>query len=372
MKSSDPNKRFGQDRSDGYLRPLMPWKTCLLIATAAPALAQRPSTARHVPELASYLDRVQIAEPVVFRHLAVYPVLLSGGPDLRGAWLTLDAAIARGVLVITEKGPEGSVPVVIAENRSQHEHVFLMSGEVVSGGKQTRTVREDLILAPGQRVELDVFCVEARRWHGEPYLAAAKLLVPQSLQQELRRGTTQDRVWAEVARSNEALKIKTPTGSLEHALTARPVQDRLAEVRGAIVPKIPDGTVGFIFVDRGRALGAELFGNEPMARALLPKLIDSYAVDCVLLAGGQPAEFKRPEHHVAIEFYEGVCRAGSHRAGTKGSGAGIRTRSEGLIGAGVSLGDTLVHFGVHSEVRIVPLPRSRPRPLIYPPETPGR
>jgi hypothetical protein len=336
----------------------------LWIAAGATAWAQRPSTDRHVPELGRYLDRVQIAEPVVFRGLAVYPVLLSSGPDLRGAWLTMDQAISRGVLVVSEKGAGGSVPVVIVENRSHSEHVFMMGGEVISGGKQTRTVRNDLILAPGQRIDLDVFCVEAHRWSGEKSFGSAKLLVPQSIQHELRRGATQAGVWAEVARNNAALRAENATGSLETAINSRPVQDGLAEVRGGIVPRIPEGTAGFVFVHGQRALGAEFFGNEEMARSLLPKLLDSYAVDYVLLkreeAGLRPVP--RPDNRVAIEFYERVCRAGSDRTGTPGSGAGIRTRTGGLLGDGVSLSSSLVHYGVQTEVRIIPMPGPVPRP----------
>jgi hypothetical protein len=315
-----------------------------------------------VPELGRYLDRVQIAEPVVFRDLAVYPVLLSGGADLRGSWLTMDQAISRGILVVSEKGAGGSVPVVVVENRSRSEHIFIMGGEVISGGKQTRTVRNDLILAPGQRIDLDVFCVEAHRWSGEKSFGSAKLLVPQSIQQELRRGATQAGVWAEVARNNAALKAENATGSLETAINSRPVQDRLAEVRGGIVPRIPEGTVGFVFVHGARALGAEFFGNDEMARSLLPKLLDSYTVDYVILKGGESGILPRPDNRVAIEFYERVCRAGSDRSVTPGSGAGIRTRSGGLLGDGVSLSSSLVHYGVQTEVRIIPMPGPRPGP----------
>jgi hypothetical protein len=342
----------------------------MLVMPGAAAWAQRPAIDRHVPELARYLDRAQIAEPVVARGLAVYPVLLSGGSDLRGAWLTMDQAIARGVLVVSEMGG-GSVPTVVVENRSHSEHILILGGEVISGGKQTRTVRNDLVLAPGQRVDLDVFCVEAHRWSGDASFGSAKLLVPQSIQQELRRGTSQAGVWAEVARNNAALKAENATGSLERAINSGPVQDRLSEVRRGIVPRIPEGTVGFIFVHGGRALGAEFLGSEGLARALLPKLIDSYAVDFVILKGGESGfrPMPKPDDRVAIDFYERVCRAGSQRSSTPGSGAGIRTRSDGLLGDGVSLGSSLVHYGVQTEVRIIPMPgpspgpRPRPRPL---------
>lgn len=140
----------------------------------------------HVPELAQFLDALEVRPPVLYRQLAVYPVALRGAP-LSGRWLTMDQALARGALSMTERGAEGTVPRVVVENRSRDEHVFLMAGEVLSGGKQTRTLRQDVILAPGQRIEVNVFCVEARRWEGEPVLRSAGVLVPQSIQKEMHR-----------------------------------------------------------------------------------------------------------------------------------------------------------------------------------------
>jgi hypothetical protein len=323
------------------------------------ALAQRPSAAGHVDELAGYLDRVEIASPVAYRQLAVYPVLVGNYRGPEGRWLTLDDAVARGVLLVREKGG-GSVPVVIVENRSRDEHIFLMTGEVLSGGKQTRTIRNDVVLAPGQRVELSVFCVEAHRWEGKAEFSAGRVLVPQSIQKELRRGADQNHLWSEIARNNQALEAENATGSIELALKAGSVRVRLDEVRRAIVPNLPEGTRGFIFIDRGRAVGAEFFGSERMARELFPKLLDSYAVDCVLLRRGGGAPERATDHSAAIDFFHRVCRAGSNRADTPGSGAGIRTRSGGLLGDGVSLSGRLVHFGVQIRDRIVPPPKPVP------------
>jgi len=347
----------------------------LLVLGSTPAVAQqaeRPSTAGHVPELATWLDRVQIAEPLTYRHLAVYPLLLEEPIELAGRWLTLDEAVSRGVLVVTEKG-SGSVPVVMVENRSRSEHVFIMSGEVISGGKQTRTVRQDAVLSPGQKIELAVLCVEARRWEGGASFSAGRALVPQSIQKELRRGADQGRIWSEVERNNNALGAQNATGALDLALRSEKVQSRLAEVRRAIVPHIPRGTMGFIFVSGRRALGAEMFGSEELARQLFPKLLDAYAVDCVIIWPGSERRITPHlgiirDHNPAIEFFKQVCRAGSRRSSTPGSGSGIRTRSAGLLGDGVSLGSTLVHYGVQVEHRILPPPKPipMPRPLESP------
>ena len=370
----------GRKATDGLgtlRRNVVSWAAagCLagvVLGSGARALGQRtsgvrPATSGHVAELAAYLEDVQIAQPMVYRGLEVYPVLLRGGEKLRGRWLTLDAAVSRGVLVIGEKGGGGSVPVVTVENRSRQEHVFIMTGEVISGGKQTRTVRSDVVVAPGQRIDLSVFCIEAHRWQGGAKFSAGKSLLPQSIQKELRRGADQARMWSEVARNNAALGAENATGSLELALKSKPVQDKLAEVRRHIVPNVPEGTTGFIFVDRGRALGAEFFGRSDLAGALFPKLLDSYAVDCVLVRKAVPQQEARPVGSVAaIEYFKRVCRVGSQRAKTPGSGAGIRTRANRLLGDGVGLGGVLVHYGVQIQDRIVPLPKRRPDLLRQP------
>jgi hypothetical protein len=344
---------------------------CAVIFGPAPARAQRAPTDRHVRELAGYLDGVKIAEPVVYQQLAVYPILVDDVPLLRGQWLTLDAAIARHVLAVSEKGG-GSVPVVQVENLSRNEYIFIMTGEVLAGGMQTRTVRHDVVLAPGQKLDLEVFCVEARRWSGETHFSGgSKTMLPQSIQGKVRGGAHQSDVWSEVARNNAALKAENSTSNLDAALQSAPVKEKLDEVRRKIVPEIPQGTAGFIFVHQGHPLGMEIFGSEALARELLPKLLDSYAVDYVVLRDPGLARVGRHDDR-AIDFFERICRTGSQRGTSPGSGSGIRTRVGSLLGDGVSLDSTLVHYGI----QIVEQPQRisqggpvqpRPRPaIIYP------
>ncbi len=341
-----------------------------VVFSSATLWAQRPSTERHVQELGRYLDGVKIAEPVTYRQLAVYPVLVDDVPLLRGHWLTADEAISHGMLVVTEK-PGGSVPLVQVENRSQSvarlsDSVFLMAGEVIAGGMQARTVRHEVVLAAGQKIDLDVFCVEAHRWSGEQrFSAGSKTMLPQSIQGELRKGSGQGKMWSEVTRNNKALNSENATSNLDEALQAAPVKKKLEDVRRRIIPAIPEGTTGFIFVDHGQALGLELFGSERLARQLLPKLLDSYAVDYVILGDAPRDRDQRRDNRVAIEFFERVCRVGSQRATTPGSGSGIRTDADSLLGDGVSLDSTLVHYGVQVQQRTAPPPRRGPV-IIYP------
>jgi hypothetical protein len=336
----------------------------LTLCTALPdaVLAQRPPTDRHVPELAQYFNGVKIAAPIVEQGLAVYPVLVDDVPRLHSKWLTLDEAIDSGTLVIREKGG-GSVPSVRVENHSRNTYILLMTGDVIKGGMQTRTVRHDTVLGPGQRIDLDVFCVEAQRWEGETNFSSAKLQAPQSIKGEIRRGGGQSDVWSRVAENNAALGTENATHSLEVAVKDTAVANKLESVRKRIVPEVPRGTVGFIFVHGSRAVGAEFFGSEALARAELPQLLDAYAVDFIIRTKAE-AKNIAPDDKAATAFFEQICRVGSERAKTAGSGAGIRTEADGLLGDGVSLDAKLVHYGVQVAQKVVIQPkgpRSDPR-----------
>jgi hypothetical protein len=350
------------ERKQALMRCAASWGLVLLAMVLAAREARSQPQASdftergHVPELARYLDQVEIYAEIDCGRLAVFPVRLRSGDPLRGAWLSMDQANSRGVLVLSEKPGGGQVPVVTAENGSRDQYVLLLSGELLSGGKQTRTVRQDVIVAPGRRVEVPVFCVEARRWEGESRFQPGASLLPQSIHQELRKGADQDRIWAEVARNNAALRAENETGSLELALRSAHVRDRLAEVRGKLLRDIPGDAAGLIVVGQGRALGAAFFGRADLARALLPKVLDSYTVDVVIKQGRPAPPPGVDPQQVAIDFFERVRRGGSRHAATPGAGTGIRTQSPGLVGDGVGFGDALVHYAVQAEHRIIPLP----------------
>lgn len=322
-----------------------------------------------MPELARLLERLEPRRPLVCGRLAVYPIAARGGSDLGGRWLTMDAALARGLLAVTERDGGGSVPVIRLENRSGADYIFVMAGEVAAGGKQTRTLRQDVILAPKQRIEVPVFCVEQHRWSGKAEFSAGGMLVPQSIQREMRRGADQASVWSEVDRAAGALGARNPTSSLELAMKAAPVQRELDEVRRIIMPEVPADSIGFVLADRwtGRALGGEFFGRSDLALALLPKLLDAYAVDLVLPHGRERPAGRPPDETIAWDFIGRIRAAGSHRTGTPGSGEGIGMRAGGLVGDGVGLGGVLVHFGCQAEDQIVPMPMPMPMPGPRPP-----
>jgi hypothetical protein len=326
-----------------------------------------------VPELSHYLDRVEIYAPIRHGQLAIYPVRRRDGDALTGDWLTMADAVARGVLIIDEKSGGGQVPWVRVENRSRRQQVMILAGELLSGGKQTRTVRQDAALTPGQIIDLPVFCVEERRWKGDDRFEISDSSLPQSIHRALQDGADQKRIWAEVARNNAALDAENASGSLDIALQQRRVRTRLAEVRGKVLPELPKDTIGFIFVVGDRGVGADFFGQHELARRIFPKLLDSYAVDYLVKREVIQGDAARAPDGAAIGLLQQIQAAGSRHVPTPGSGTGIRLYGSSLGGAGVGLRNELVHLGVQTGPPIYRYPRPprvrppRPRPNeIYP------
>ena len=262
------------------------------------------------------------------------------------------------------------MPVVVVRNRSRRDHVFIMSGEVITGGKQTRTVRQDVVLAPreGDRAE-GLLCrgpaVGGRRKSSRP----ARPWCPSRSRRNSAAGPTSSasgRKWPGTTRS---LSAENATGSLERALKSAPVQEKLPRGPPPDRAQHPQGTMGFIFVDRhrNRAVGADFFGSEDLARELLPKLLESYAVDLIVI---------RKDGATTSAATTATARPSTSSSGSAAPAAREPKRpapepasapaAGGLLGDGVSLGGVLVHYGVQTEDRIVPQPS--PKPIIIFPE----
>ena len=148
---------------------------------------------------------------------------------------------------------------------------------------------------------------------------------------------------------------------------SKPVNEGLEELRRRIVPRIPSGTTGFIFVDDGRPLAADFFGSEDLALKLLPKSLESYARRAMPPRRTRQTTATSRNGREAIEFFERICGTRSEAGSTTGSGVGLQTSERGLLGGGVVLDGLVVHYGV----RVEELGTSyrRPRPTIIRPRS---
>lgn len=243
-------------------------------------LPRPPKPIRGENELARLVRDTRIGDPQQFKNLTVFP-LFTAGRGRNGYW-TLDQALAKGLMKISEKG-EGSVPDLLVENTSD-EPVFLLAGEIVRGGKQNRVISQDILVPPRSGlINVSVFCVEHGRWTRQTqYFVNESEMAHGTLRQEMSApSVSQQQVWSEVARKADAIapSAAAGTGYLGKIYADAEVKGNVDEYARAIT--MPSDANGMAVVICGRVVGVEMFCDSETFNKLRDKLLRSYAVDAI-------------------------------------------------------------------------------------------
>jgi len=239
-----------------------------------------PRPPRPVNEVTRLIDLIIVGRPFYTRGLQIFPLRLRrpiGSPH----YLTLDEATRIGHLIIREKEPP-TVNQVILINRSPN-YVFILAGEIVTGGRQNRIFKSDLLLPPKSRpILVEVYCVEKGRWvkKSEKFDPDGNI-AGNLLRQKAQRKIAQEEVWREVEENAKSLKTHSETQDLSQIINQPKVQEELARRRSEIERCIPRGTVGLVVVHNGRIIGADIFQNSVLFQKLRRKIIDSYSLQTI-------------------------------------------------------------------------------------------
>jgi len=330
---------------------------------------------RPIPDnpLTDLVLRVNIESPYTFKGLTVFPLTVPKVTDSTN-YLSLDEALRNGALVIAEKG-EGTVPVLVAENRGKR-FILLLAGNVLAGGKQNRILRSDVLLPPHSgRIELPVFCVERGRWRGRrtsfdenPAMAAP------TIRAGVHASKSQEDIWSDVEGYQQTLDVVSETEDLKAVTDSPAVRRALEEYRSAFARRLPSHTIGVVVVSHWRIIGADLFCNPRTFRKHRDRLIGSYGLDCYVTRRGFQSPTERqiiapvPVGRREIEsFLRRVLRAEHTWTPTSGAGRLLRVRGPDLNGMALVRNDAVVHAGLFPQHLIRPLPEPGPIPFPLPP-----
>ncbi len=241
-----------------------------------------------------------LSGPFTHRNLEIF--LVHGDTQLEDRhYATLSEALEKGLAVVKETG---NVQELTIANCSKDAIVFLNSGDIVKGGRQDRTVREDLILPPQSgNVGLATFCVEHGRWTGREaenpaaFSANTKTLSSRKEKLAARYGLNQAEVWSGVAEQQTKLNenvsrlagksVDTRSAVSGSSLQLTLENKELAQVNREYQEKlnrILDGktdVIGFVYAINGEINTAEVYNNKSLFRALWPKLLDAAITEAI-------------------------------------------------------------------------------------------
>jgi len=301
---------------------------------------------------------VEVLPPYHYRGLAVFPLRLRQVED-PADYVSLDEAAGRGWLVVEEK-PLASVPELFVSNTGRRP-IFLMAGELLSGGKQNRTLRKDMLLLPGARnIPAPVYCIEQGRWTGKTGgFGSRNALAGTALRQQIAGEAGQSAVWKQVEADASANRVASESGDLGAVYQDRTVQGRMEEYAREIRRRLPRDIVGLVAVERSHIVSSDIFCNPRLFEKLKDKLLSS----CVVQPLGEVSVRRTPDREDVRRFLERVYRAGVHTEPSPGGGEQVRVSGAGIMGNGLVYEGSVIHVSLFPGYAIMD---PEPRPLNTP------
>jgi len=298
------------------------------------------------------LAKIKLGGKQSHLNMALYPFLMpdTGDPD----YLTLEEALAEGVVEITEVSEGGSVPELMLINKSA-DKVLVVDGEELVGAKQNRIVNASFLIAGHAKVVIPVSCVEQGRWtYLSRKFASGEKIMPASLKREhqarvafsLAKGagyrSDQGMIWNELAMKSERMATPSATGAMADLFEGQ--KDRLGEYLKAF--RLVECQVGAVFAVNGEVVGLECFGHQHTFQKFFPKLIQSYALDALDWLT-ENREYK-PSAEAASIFLEQARKAPREAYPSLGLGENVRM-GQPVSGAALLHDGRVLHLSVFKQ-----------------------
>ncbi|OJJ18229.1 hypothetical protein BKI52_25745 [marine bacterium AO1-C] len=225
-----------------------------------------------------------------FKNLRLYPIrATSTKGNSADSYLSLREALkAKKIKIKETEGGSGEVNTLYFSNVSK-DTVYLMSGEIVQGGKQDRVIAEDMIVPPGQVEQpVSVFCVEQGRWQyndakpdGEfkEYYGSASM----KLREVVAKEKNQSKVWQEVSRSNQKNEVASTTQAYTAQKKSGDYQKKYKEYYDFFKNKFAQekNIIGVTGVTGKRVIGSDMFASPVLFQRQFPSILSAYVNEAI-------------------------------------------------------------------------------------------
>ncbi|MBN2080450.1 MAG: hypothetical protein JW838_15875 [Spirochaetes bacterium] len=240
---------------------------------------------------AQNIDGYRVTGPHAHKNLAVF--LIHGRNRIDGTnFISLQEAMDRKAVVVHETG---SVNQLMITNNSK-ANIFIMSGDIVKGGKQDRVIQYNYIVPPKtEKMPINSFCVESGRWEkreGEnlhAFTSSNERIASKDLKMSVKKEKSQSGVWNGVSRIQDRLgeKVGEVRGSSETSLQLtleheklKKARDEYARTLAGIIRGQKD-VVGYAFAINGKINSAEIFASSALFAKLWAKLVNASIVEAI-------------------------------------------------------------------------------------------
>jgi hypothetical protein len=307
------------------------WRTSAAVVLIALLAGFQEVKAHSAPKKGAGPD-LRLEGPFENRNLAIYVVRGPSPADNR-SYVTLDEALRAGTAVLRERGAasgqdHAQVNELEIENKSDR-WLFLQAGDVISGGKQDRTIAIDVALAPRSAPQpISAFCVEHGRWtaksgSGLAFQGNTAIVGSGGLKRKIQGEKSQSGVWDEVAAGSAKASVLvtgaagrpasalSSTGTFNAIVENREIRSQRADYVNSLLPRLEQSrdAIGLVVAVNGEIIAADIYGSRALFHQLARKLVESYALEALLARNEAKAAAKPPGKDAALAFLADVSVA---------------------------------------------------------------
>ena len=246
----------------------------------------RPAPSVKVPGY----GRLLVSGPFPHKNLAVFFLYESGASGDETDYMTLQEAFSAGLVKISERDDATVRQLVITYDGDKP--LFIIAGELVSGGKQDRTMQHSLVVPPKTRdAPLPSFCVEQTRWGGGRKFTITGNMASNNSQAALNTGD-QSSVWSSVRKYKSSLRGNVSAASGRRVQASR-TSSMNEELSDGSVKKLLGGyedamgrvaldirrPVGLAYAVDGKMTALHVFDSSILLKKLRAQLLRAASVD---------------------------------------------------------------------------------------------
>jgi hypothetical protein len=300
-----------------------------------------------------YIKAVELGTGITHQNMSVYPVFTE--TDEASRYLSLDEALRDNRIKITEVSESGDVPNLNAKNNAEIA-ILILAGEELVGAKQNRIVNATFLIGVGRSVAIPVSCVEQGRWRyrSKEFSSENRMCHPslrrgvhQDVMYSIREGsgyrTNQGRVWDVLAAKLARMKVSSDTDAMSDIYESYDDQLRHYTEKFSMV----ENQKGFLVTINGQIVGLEIFDSPESMEKYFEKMIHSYALDAIDLAGQKPqTRRKQPEPKIWLEE---ITEMPLMIQPSLDLGQDLRIENDKIIGSGLLNEDKLLYLSVFAK-----------------------
>lgn len=268
----------------------------------------------------------QVEAPIASGNISLYPITLasiSAEPRMPAdEIISIEDAKKNNAIDIREGG---SMDNSVSVTNKGSKKILLMTGELLIGGHQDRVVAQDTLVAPGQTVDVPVFCVEKERSTGPTDVFQPALTsVPTSVK-IAAIGGDQESVWGNVDGFNLSAGTLGAAKTVNQGLSAVKVKSRIDADFGPLWEKLTANpqTVGAVLVIDGKIKSLELFGDHQVFRGGMPTILRGALSESAVSL----IDADRPANRAELEEFLGAAMRKLEREQVRPNGAGTISSS---------------------------------------------